>query len=177
MLRPAGLSVPDEYGLVITPAYPADLHTLIALFQRSSAESRRRRFHGTVRRIPRRYLHDVACGAPGVVTRLARDVKRDPSGDCVVAIATAVPESVKRAELAVWVDDEWQRRGLGMRVLRAVLNQLPAQGARSVIAYVEPGNAAANALARSLARALGNPTTSGPRLEFSLTHLRAGVRT
>jgi GNAT superfamily N-acetyltransferase len=176
MLRHPDLSMPDEYGLVIMSAYPSDLHTLIALFQRSSAASRRQRFHGTVRRIPGRYLHDVACGVPGVVTRLARDVKRDPSGDCVVAVASAVPESADRAELAVWVDDEWQRRGVGMRVLRAVLDQLRADRVRSVVAYLEPGNAAANVLARSLARALDAPALSGPDLASDLTHVRSGVR-
>jgi GNAT superfamily N-acetyltransferase len=176
MLRHPDLSMPDEYGLVITPAYPPDLHTLIALFDRSSAASRRQRFHGTVRRIPDQYLHDVACGAPGVVTRLARDVKRDPSGDCVIAVASAVPESADRAELAVWVDDQWQRRGVGMRVLRAVLDQLRADGVRSAVAYLEPGNTAANALARSLARVLDAPTPTGAVATFDLTHVRSEVR-
>jgi len=74
------------------------------------------------------------------------------------------------------VDDAWQRRGVGMRVLRAVLDQLRADGVRSVVAYLEPGNAAANALARSLACALDAPAPSGPDLAFDLTHVRSGVR-
>jgi GNAT superfamily N-acetyltransferase len=176
MLRRTDLSTPDAYGLVITPAYLSDLHTLTALFDRSSATSRRERFHGAVRRIPDRYLHDLVCGAPGVIARMARDVKRDPAGDCVIAVATAVPESADRAELAGWVDDEWQRHGIGMRVLRAVHDQLRADGVRSAVAYLEPGSTAANALARSSARALHAPTPTGAVATLDLTHVRSEMR-
>jgi RimJ/RimL family protein N-acetyltransferase len=166
---------PEQFGLVITPAYPSDLDTLSALFERSSVESRRERFHGTVRHIPAEYLHDVVCGAPGVIARVIRDFDRDPSGQWVIALATAILESPDRAEIAVWVDDRWQRRGLGMQLLRAVLDQLGADGVREVVAYLEPDNAAANALARSLARQLDVPLPAGPVVTFELAHTRSEV--
>src|SRR5207247_8753932 len=97
----------------------------------------------------------------------------DPAGDCVIAVATAMPESADRAELAGWVDDEWQRHGIGMRVPRAVHDQLRADGVRSAVAYLEPGNTAANALARSSARALHAPTPTGAVATLDLTHVRS----
>jgi RimJ/RimL family protein N-acetyltransferase len=144
----------------ITPARPSDFGPVRDLFDRTSAESRRRRFHGTVRGIPSQYLFAAICGAPDVVARVARD------GDRVIALATAVPESADRVELAVWVDDAWQHRGIGTRVLRAVIDQLLADGVHHAVAYLEPDNAAANALARSLA---------GSVATYNLTDLRSAV--
>jgi L-amino acid N-acyltransferase YncA len=74
------------------------------------------------------------------------------------------------------VDDEWQRHGIGMRVLRAVHDQLRADGVRSAVAYLEPGSTAANALARSSARALHAPTPTGAVATLDLTHVRSEMR-
>lgn len=175
MTGPGKLTAPGQNRLVITPTCPSDLHTLSALFDRSSAKSRRERFHGTLRRIPCQYLYDVVYGAPGVVARVVRDLNRDPSGGCVIALATAVPESTNRAELAVWVEDAWQRRGIGTRAARAVLEQLEADGVRQAIAYLEPGNTAATALARSLAHANDATAPTGDVVTFQLTRSASQV--
>jgi ribosomal protein S18 acetylase RimI-like enzyme len=167
--------VPGENNVTVTPARPSDLDALIALFDRSSAESRRQRFHATMRHMPRRYLHDIVSGAAGVVARVARDMERDPSGGCVVALATAVPENADRAELAVWVDDAWHRHGIGMRVTRAVVDQLAADGVRYAVAYLDPTNVAANALVQSLARELAAPQPNAPVVSFDLTHIHIGL--
>ena len=153
----------------ITPARPSDLGAVRDLFDRTSAESRRRRFHGAVRAIPSQYLFAAICGAPGVIARVARD------GDRVIALATAVPETADRTELAVWVDDAWQHRGIGTRVLDAVIDQLITDGVHYAVAYLEPDNAAANALARTLARRLGAPAPTGTVATFDLTEVRSGV--
>jgi GNAT superfamily N-acetyltransferase len=174
MLTMLGLSNPAASTWrepVITPAYPSDLGSLIDLFRRSSDATRRERFHGSVRRPPCQYLHDVALGAPGVTARVARDIARDPSGRRVIALATATLEAPDRAELAVWVDDEWQRRGVGSRLLRSVVGQLRADGIREAVAYLEPGNVGAISLARHLAQWLDVPVPAGPVLTYDLTGL------
>jgi RimJ/RimL family protein N-acetyltransferase len=150
----------------ITPARPSDLDPVRELFERTSAESRRRRFHGAVRSVPSRYLYAAICGAPGVIARVAREDGR------VIALATAVPETADRVELAVWVDDAWQHRGIGTRVLREVIDQLLTDGIRCAVAYLEPDNTASLALARSLARQLGAPPPTAPIATFDLTATR-----
>lgn len=158
--------------LSISPVRPSDASALIALFDRSSARTRRERFHGTVRGFPAQYLNDIVSGAPGVVARVARDLRSDPSGACIVALATASIEPDGRAELGAWVADEWQRRGIGAQVLRAVLEQLRADGVRIAVAYVEPGNHAALSLARRVARDPGVALTAGPAITFELSPVR-----
>jgi RimJ/RimL family protein N-acetyltransferase len=154
---------------VITPPLPADLDALTALFGRSSEATRRERFHGSLRRLPCQYLRDVACGATGVIGRVARDLASDPSGGCVVGVATSMVESSGRAELAVWVDDAWQRRGVGTRLVRSVVDQLRTDGVHQVVAYVEPSNVGAIALARRLAHWLDVSVPTGPELIYDLT--------
>ena len=169
MLRPSNPASTGVRGPVTTPAYPSDLGALIALFRRSSDTTRRERFHGAVRRPPCQYLRDVAFAAPGVIARVARDTTDDPSGRCVIALATATLESPDRAEVAVWVDDEWQRHGVGSRLLRDLVGQLRVEGIRQAVAYVEPGNVGAISLARRLAEWLDVPAPAGPVLTYDLT--------
>jgi GNAT superfamily N-acetyltransferase len=162
--RPAPSAEADP---VITAARPEDLDGLVALFRRSTETTRRERFHGTTR-LPCSYFQDIVTGASGVVSRVARDLTHAPDGTCVVGLGTATLETPDRAELAVWVDDRWQRHGVGSRLLRGVIDQLRAQGVHQAVAYVEPANFGAVSLARSLARSLGVPVPSGTVLTFEL---------
>jgi ribosomal protein S18 acetylase RimI-like enzyme len=160
-----------EVGAVITPARPEDLDALVALFRRSTETTRRERFHGATRRLPCPYFHDIVAGASSVVARVARDLSRDPAGTCVIGLATATFETPDRAELAVWVDDQWQRHGVGSRLLRGVIDQLRVQGVDQAVAYVEPANVGAVSLAHSLARSLGIPVPGGTDLTFDLSRV------
>jgi RimJ/RimL family protein N-acetyltransferase len=83
----------------------------------------------------------------------------EPGADaeCLVGVATASLETADRAELAVWVDDQRQRRGLGLRLALTLLSELPALGVSTAVAYLEPNNAAARALARRIAEELDTP--------------------
>lgn len=155
-------------NLPITPVGPADQAGLTGLFARSSETTRRHRFHGTSRDFPPAYLADIVRGTHAVVARVARDLVSDPSGGCIVALASASLESCCRAEVAAWVVDGWQGRGIGTRVVRAVLVQLRADRVATAVAYVEADNHAAFSLARRVARDLGVAVTTGPVTTFHL---------
>jgi RimJ/RimL family protein N-acetyltransferase len=159
--------------VVITPTTLGDLRPLLELFQRSSPESRRQRFHGAVAQFPRRYLYAVTCGENGVVARVARDLTADRSGGCIVARGTAMPERAGQVEIAVWVDESRRHRGIATQLLDAVLVQAATAGATTAIAYLEPGNTGAVALARRLAHRLGRPPPIGSVARFDLTTLRS----
>lgn len=159
-------------ALRVTPAVASDIRPLLAFFRRNSVESRRDRFHGSLRRFPHPYLHAVTCGDGGVIARVARDYRTDPAGGCIAAFGTASPlVGTNEVEVAVWVDDAYQRRGLATRLLTGVLEQAARDGYPAFVAYLEPGNAAAIALARGLARRLGLPPPTGTELRGQLSAL------
>jgi RimJ/RimL family protein N-acetyltransferase len=176
MLDQLDLSTPAERRLVFTRAYPSDLDALIALFARSSDESRRQRFHGTTRQVPCDYLHDVVSGASSVIAAVARDLEQD-EGQRLVGVATASLETTDRAELAVWIDDHWQRRGLGLRLACTVLGELRRLGATTAVAYLEPNNAGARALSRRIAEELGTSTPSSTLAVYPLDRAQPRTRT
>jgi len=159
-------------NLPITPVRPDDAAGLLELFARSSETTRRDRFHGTLRDFPPCYLADMVRGTHAVVARVVRDLASDPSGGCMVALASASLESGCRAEVAAWVVDGWQGKGIGTRVVRAVLGQLRTDGVSIAVAYVEADNHAAFALARRVAHDLGVAVTTGPTITFHLPQSR-----
>lgn len=157
-------------NLPITPVRPTDAPGLIDLFHRSSETTRRHRFHGTLSDFPQGYLDDLVHGSRtrGVVARVVRDLTSDPSGACIVALASATLDNLCRAELAAWVVDGWQHEGIGTRVVRAVLEQLRTDGIITAVAYLEAGNPAAYALVRRVACDLGIAVSTGPVITFHL---------
>ena len=52
---------------------PGDRQALLELFDRSSPETRRERFHGSLSVFPQRYLDDILTGAHGQLALVARD--------------------------------------------------------------------------------------------------------
>jgi GNAT superfamily N-acetyltransferase len=158
-------------NLSITPVRPSDASGLVDLFDRSCETTRRDRFHGTLRDFPASYLDDIVHGH-AVVARVVRDLVSDPSGGCIVALASASLETCCRAELAAWVVDAWQGHGVGTLVVRAVLHQLCTDGIATAVAYVEADNHAAFALARRVALDLGVAVSTGPVITFHLHFAR-----
>jgi RimJ/RimL family protein N-acetyltransferase len=73
-------------------------------------------------------------------------------GDAVIGMATAAPwEELGSTtmEVAVLVEDGWQRQGLGLRMLRRLVDEARALGADRVVCMVQPEN---QAMLRTLER-------------------------
>lgn len=68
------------------------------------------------------------------------------------------------ADVAVLVDPEWRGRGLGRRLTRAIMQVANAQGYRSVIARVGPGNVAFLRIAQRLGLAQQQTVGAEPLL-------------
>src|SRR3954454_18123785 len=56
------------------------------------------------------------------------------------------PMTEQVAEVAVWVDDAWERRGVGGLLLREILASLMQQGYAEAVGFIEPSNIAARRL-------------------------------
>lgn len=132
------LLLPDGAELLLRPATTDDLPAVVAMHDRCSARSRRRRYPATdgqpgADRL--RHLLDPARGM--TLVALLADGAPGPVPDCggrVVAMATLVTEGVT-GEVAVLVEDAWQRRGLGGALLRRLVSYADGVGYAALVAH------------------------------------------
>jgi GNAT superfamily N-acetyltransferase len=135
---------------------PGDRQALLELFDRSSPETRRERFHGSLSVFPQRYLDDILTGAHGQLALVARDTCHRQNYGKVFGLASAAPVGPGTAEFAVWVDDAWQGHGVGTLLVRATLNLLAQQGMSTAVGIMESGN---GAIRRLIGRVAPQATT------------------
>jgi GNAT superfamily N-acetyltransferase len=98
-----------------------DRQALAVMFERCTVATRYRRFHGPVKAIPERYLADALSGSPfhyALVAYSEPAVDREPEAGRIVALASCRTVNEGAAELGVLIEDAWQRRGLGTRLIR-----------------------------------------------------------
>jgi GNAT superfamily N-acetyltransferase len=135
---------------------PGDRQALLELFYRSSPETRRERFHGSLSLFPQRYLDDILTGAHGQLALVARDTCHPQNYGKAFGLASAAPVGPSTAEFAVWVDDAWQGHGVGALLVRAILNLLAQQGISIAVGIMESGN---GAIRRLIGRVAPQATT------------------
>ncbi|MFL6127901.1 MAG: GNAT family N-acetyltransferase [Mycobacteriales bacterium] len=155
---PAGGAAAEEVVLRdgtparIWPLLPTDARVLRVGFRALSPESRRRRFLTATRelddRMIRRLVHDV-----DGQRHVALVVVAFPAGgvEQLVGVGRLVQEGADptTADLAVTVADEWQGRGVGAALSRALLDRRP-RAIRRLSTVVAAENAAALGLLRGL---------------------------
>jgi GNAT superfamily N-acetyltransferase len=137
-VRGDGLRMPIiTDNLVMRPVSSADRDSLAEAFTRLSEDTRRRRFGALADRLGERELdqfteidhhrHEAlaAVGRGGIVG---------------VARYVALPGDDVTAELAVAVDDQWQRRGIGGRLIRGLVRRAREEGVTRLLAYVGVDN-------------------------------------
>jgi GNAT superfamily N-acetyltransferase len=129
----------DGREVLIGPLRPADARLLAEAFERLSEESRRLRFLGPKTSLSRsdlRYLTDVD-GHDHVALAAT-----DPLSGRGVAIGRFVrdPRDPERAEVALTVADDWQRRGLGKLLLSRLTERAREEGVKRFIALVSTDN-------------------------------------
>lgn len=139
---PSRLSLPDGTALLLRPAGPADRAAALAMHGRCSPAALRLRYHGPVRDAGRYLDHllDPRHGRSLAVTT--------PDGR-IVALGHLMWDDGE-AELAVLVEDAWQRRGLGLALLRRLSATARAAGVRTAYAVTHSGNAGLIAAMRRL---------------------------
>jgi N-acetylglutamate synthase-like GNAT family acetyltransferase len=96
----------------VQQATASDRPALAQMVSRCSEQTLVRRFHSYLRRIPEPYLTEALSGSPGHFALIARAGEKD-----VVALASCVAAGPGSAEVAVLVEDSWQRLGVGLLLL------------------------------------------------------------
>jgi GNAT superfamily N-acetyltransferase len=119
--------------LSVRRATEGDRQALTRMLARCSGDTRYRRFHGPVKAFPEPYLTEALAGSPvhvalvasvpaeaaaGTVDDAADDAAEGADGDAVVALASCRLVAEGAAELGLLVEDGWQQRGIGGRLLR-----------------------------------------------------------
>ncbi|MGW7442156.1 GNAT family N-acetyltransferase [Kitasatospora sp. NPDC054795] len=139
---PSRLSLPDGTGLLLRPAGPADRAAALAMHGRCSPASLRQRYHGPVRDAGRYLDHllDPRHGRSFAVTA--------PDGR-LVALGHLMWDDGE-AELAVLVEDAWQRHGLGLALLRRLSAAARSADVRTVYAVTHGTNSGLIAAMRRL---------------------------
>jgi GNAT superfamily N-acetyltransferase len=167
------LLLPDGTELTLRPARLADLAELQAMHARCSAPTRQRRYLSgspgpTLPQLRR--LIDPARATALVATVSVED---GPDGERIVALANLVGEG-DLGEVALLVEDGWQRRGLGTALLRRLASQARHAGYAAIVAHAQADNAP---MLRTLRR-LGGPIRcelDGPLLTVTLPLARASA--
>jgi GNAT superfamily N-acetyltransferase len=129
----------DGAEVVIARLTPSDAPLVADAFARLSEESRRLRFLGpkpSLSTSELRYLTEVDGHRHEALCAL------DPSSERGIAIARFVRDQQhpERAEVAITVADDWQRRGLGKLMLERLADRAREEGVRSFTALVSLEN-------------------------------------
>ena len=128
----------DGSRLAVRPIRSSDSTALDAAFRKLSAESRYRRFLHPVDHLGRRELEYLT-----QIDHVAHEalIALDPNGE-IVGVARFVREDARsdRAEVAVTVADEWQRRGVGTQLLHRLARRARRLGIETFTAICLENN-------------------------------------
>jgi GNAT superfamily N-acetyltransferase len=130
----------DPHGTVeIRPLERDDRERLAAAFARLGEETRRRRFLSSASRLSERDLDALTDIDHHGHEALAAVEAR--TGQFVgIAGYIRLPREPYAAEVAVAVDDGWQHRGIGRRLLTELADRARAEGITRLTAYVGSDN-------------------------------------
>lgn len=140
----------DGRRVTLRPVLPQDAALEQALVRALSPASRYQRFFAPIRELPADWLHRLTQVDYQQHQALIVETFR---GDAAVAVAEAryvVDEAGRQAEFAIVVADDWQRLGLGRKLLCTLLRSAAESGLQYLVGDVLATNAPMLALARSL---------------------------
>jgi GNAT superfamily N-acetyltransferase len=130
MPAPSKVQLPAD--IVIRRPTAADGPAIEAMFARCSLDSRYRRFHAPVVKIPAVHLERIL--DPGSADEAWLGVTRDDP-DTVIALGSWT-RSGTDGELAILVEDAWQRRGIGSAFVALLADAAWNAGVCRVTAWV-----------------------------------------
>ena len=146
--------------LLVRPLRHGDVRTVMAVFERLGAQSRRARFNGPKPCLSAAELRQLAA-EDGSHHALVGYVEGDPQP---VAIARLVRDG-DTAEIAFAVADDYQHRGIGSTLAAELIADARASGIRVITALASSDNPAAVALLRRTAKVL-DVRLEGPELSI-----------
>ena len=126
-----------DIAVATRPVQDDDLPRFLRLWPRLSAETRYRRFHSPVRRLPMDLVHRLVH-----VDHDAREAVVALVGGEVVGVARydRSPDDPSTAEFAILVEDAWQGLGLARQLLTELVALAAGRGVATLTATVQRDN-------------------------------------
>jgi ribosomal protein S18 acetylase RimI-like enzyme len=123
----------------IRPLAPGDRGRLAQAFSRLSEETRRRRFRGLASQLAEPDLDRLTQIDHHHHEALAAIA---PDSGRIVGVARFItmPDDPRAAEVAIAVNDDWQGRGIGRRLMSELVARARAEGVARLLAYVSADN-------------------------------------
>ncbi|RJO66736.1 MAG: N-acetyltransferase [Myxococcales bacterium] len=132
----------DGTKLMLRHIAPADAAREQAFVQGLSAQSSYFRFHGTIKDLSKKELKYFT--EPDSRNAVALIVLRGgESGEEEIGVARYVIDPDRaNCEFAIVVADKWQKRGIGTRLMKALISHLQASGVKQISGSVLKSNSA-----------------------------------
>ncbi|MEV6974121.1 GNAT family N-acetyltransferase [Kitasatospora sp. NPDC093806] len=149
----ARLTLPAGAALTVRRADPDDKAAALAMHHRCSPDTLRKRYHGPVRDADR-YLDHL------LDARHGQTLAVEAADGRLVALGHLMWDD-DSAEVAVLVEDAWQRRGLGLDLMRRMSALALEAGVETVYAVTQSSNSGLIATMRRLAAPLDYQVEEG----------------
>ncbi|MER5743122.1 GNAT family N-acetyltransferase [Streptomyces sp. NPDC002225] len=137
------LTLPEGNEITVRRADPTDLPAARAMHDRCSDQTLRMRYHGPVQDADRYLDHLLG-------PRFGRTLAVQTASGRLVALGHLLWDG-DETEVALLVEDDWQRRGIGSELLRRLVALAIEAGCESVYAVTQASNTGMVAAMRSLA--------------------------
>ncbi|MDX2646767.1 GNAT family N-acetyltransferase [Streptomyces sp. PA03-1a] len=138
----AVLTLPEGNEITVRRAGPEDLEAARELHERCSARTLTRRYHGPVADVDRYLTHLLS-------PRFGQTLAVQTVSGRLVALGHLLWDG-DETEVALLVEDAWQRRGIGLELLRRLVSQAVDAGCESVYAVTRATNTGMVATMRRL---------------------------
>jgi GNAT superfamily N-acetyltransferase len=144
-------AVTESVALSVRPVENTDVERLARMFERLSPMTVYYRFHSPLPRLPRSTLVRLAD-----VDHCRSEALAAVHDDEIVAVARynavrgADGSQTREADIAIAVEDVWQHRGIGSRLVRSLAHLAVRRGFHTFSATILPENRAALAMMRKL---------------------------
>ena len=127
------ITLTDGTEVALRPIRPEDESALTALYERLSPQTSYQRFFTVMRRLPPDWAHILANVD---YDRRMAIAAIGPDGELIGVARYAYDERAREAEIAIVIEDRWQGRGLGKRLLGELIGYAEGRGIRRLRAYV-----------------------------------------
>jgi len=122
----------DGTTLKLRPIAPADAAMEQAFVRGLSTRSRYLRFHNTIKELNAKQLTDLTQPDPNKATALIVVHDRGKSEEEIAVARYVIGPDRTSCEFAIVVADAWQRRGIGTRLLRALIRHAQTRGIKRI---------------------------------------------
>jgi N-acetylglutamate synthase-like GNAT family acetyltransferase len=149
--------------MMLRPSKGEDLESLRAFVARCSPETLYRRFHGTGPRAIDREVSRIATPTADHRSWVVVD------GGEVRGTASLARSRAGATEMAVVVEDQWFRRGIGRALIGAIKSHAELAGVETITALIQADNERAVRFIRAVAPGATIRFVGGAELEVDLT--------